>query len=148
MPTWAIVLTQLVALYGAILGTYGAVLSTLNFRRAGPKLRFDARVDRGTFIQIDVANYGGRPTTLTKIVVHDFETPRSWSRLWNRVTRRTLIVHPTLPFELQPGGVWSTGTLMDRRTREALYFDLYLYHSHSAKPMRRRVRPSAAPPGP
>ena len=139
MPTWAIVLTQLVALYGAILGTYGAVLSTLNFRRAGPKLRFDARVDRGTFIQIDVADSGDRPTTLTKIVVHDFENPRA-SRWWNRPTRRSLIVHPTLPFELQPGGVWSSGTVMDRGTREALYFDLYLYHSHSAKPMRRRVR--------
>ena len=118
---------------------WSAVLSTLNFLRAGPKLRFNARVHRGTFVQIDVANYGGRPTTLTKIDIHHFE---------DRATRTSHFVHPTLPFELQPGGVWSAGTPMDRETMEALYFDLYLYHSHSAKPMRKRVRPRSAPPGP
>jgi hypothetical protein len=141
MPIWAIVLTQAVALYGA-------VLSTFIFLGARPKLRFNARVDRGMFVQIDVANYGGRPTTLTKIVIHHFENPRSWARLGNRAIRTSLIVDPTLPFELQPGGVWSGRTLMDRRTREALCFDLYLYHSHSAKPMRRRVRFRSAPPDP
>ena len=47
-------------------------------------------------VRIDVANYGGRPTTLTKIDIHHFE---------DRATRTSHFVHPTLPFELQPGGV-------------------------------------------
>ena len=130
---WTAVIALLIALYGA-------VLSTLNFLRAGPKLRFNARVDRGTMLQIDVANYGGRSTTLTKIVFLHFENSRSWAQLSNRVTKRSLFVDPTLPYELQPGGVWSGRMHMDRAVTEASYFDLCLYHSHSTRPMRTRVR--------
>ena len=141
MPIWAIVLTQLVALYGAI-------LSTLNFLRAGPKLRFNAWVDRGTMLQVDVANYGGRSTTLTRIMVLYFENPRSWARLRNRATRTSFFIAPNqqFPFELQSGGVWSGRAPMDRVTTGALYLDLY--HSHSTKPVRTRVRDkSTLPPG-
>jgi hypothetical protein len=92
------------AVIALLLALYGAILSTLNFLRAWPKLRLNARVDGGTILRIDVANNGGRPTTLMKIVIHHFENPRSWAR--NRATRTPLIVDRTLPFELQPGGVW------------------------------------------
>ena len=106
MPDWTAVAALLIALYGA-------ALSTLNFLRARPKLRFNAWVDRGTFLQIDVANYGDRLTTLTKIVIRDFENPRSWGRLRNRATRTSLFVDPTLPFphELQPGVSGAAGRL-------------------------------------
>jgi hypothetical protein len=136
---------QWTAVIALLVGLYGAGLSTLNFLGARLRLRFNARVDGGTVLQIDVANHGGRSTTLTKIMIHHFESPRSWARLWNRATRTSRIVAQTLPFELQPGGVWSGRTLMDRKTMEALYFDLCLYHSRSTKPVRTRVRPSAAP---
>jgi hypothetical protein len=114
------------AVIALLVALYGAGLSTLNSRRAGPKLRFNAHVDRGTILQIDVANYGGRPTTLTKVVIHHFDNRRSWARPWYRATRTSRIVHPELPFELQSGGDWSGRTHMERGTREASYFDLYL----------------------
>jgi hypothetical protein len=131
---------QWTAVIALLVGLYGAILSTLNFLGARLKLRFNARVDRGTILQIDVSNYGGRPTTLTKIVIHRFENPRSWARLWNRATGTSLIGDQTLPFELQPGGVWIGRAHMDRETMGALYLDLCLYHSHSTKSVRTRVR--------
>jgi hypothetical protein len=74
MPTWAIVITQVIAVYGAL-------LSTLNFLRAGPKLRFKAEpVARAPFleptadfVQTEVTNDGGRPTTLTSITIRYFD---------------------------------------------------------------------------
>jgi hypothetical protein len=139
MPEWTAVAAFIIALYGAI-------LSTLNFLRAGPKLRLNAHVDRGTILQIDVDNYGGQSTTLTKIMIRYFESQRSWARLRNSATRTSLIIDPTLPFELQSGGVWSGRAPMDRGTTGALYLDLY--HSHSTKPVRTRVLDkSTLPPG-
>ncbi len=51
-------MTDWTAVAALVIALYGAGLSALNFLRAKPKLRFNARVDRGTFVQIDVANYG------------------------------------------------------------------------------------------
>jgi hypothetical protein len=136
------------AVIAFLVALYGAGLSTLNFLRAGPKLRFNAWVDRGIMLQIDATNYGGRSTTLTKIVIRYFENPRSWARLRNRATRTSLFIDPNQPFphELQPGGLWSGRLHMDRGTTGALYLDLY--HSHSTKPVRTRVRDkSTLPPG-
>jgi hypothetical protein len=82
----------------------------------------------------------------TKIMIRYFESQRSWARLRNSATRTSLIIDPTLPFELQPGGVWSGRAPMDRGTTGALYLDLY--HSHSTKPVRTRVLDkSTLPPG-
>ena len=136
--------TDWTAVAALLIAIYGAFLSTLNFRRAGPNLRFNPRVT-GDILQIDVDNYGGRSTTLTKIVIHHFDNRQSWARLRNRATRTSRFVHPTLPYELQPGGVWNGGMPMDRGMMKALYFDVCLYHSHSTKPMRRRVRVRSAP---
>ena len=109
---------QWTAVIALLVGLYGAVLSTLNFLRAGPKLRLNAHVDRGTVLQIDVDNYGGQSTTLTKIMIRYFENPRSWARLRNRATGTSLFIDPNLPLphELQPGGVWSGRMHMDRGT--------------------------------
>src|SRR5262249_5581854 len=112
---WGTVITGLVAVYGAVLGT-------LNFRRAGPKLRCQVRTGmtlvpsdrKRTFIQTEVINYGDRPTTLTNIVVCYFEKRCSWSRLRNRATIRAVLNNPNpekpFPYELKPGGVWSALT--------------------------------------
>ena len=145
---WGTVITGLVAVYGAVLGT-------LNFRRAGPKLRCEIRTgmtlipadgDR-TYIQTEVINYGDRLTTLTNIVVCYFEKRCSWARLLNRATIAAVLNNPNpekpLPYELKPGGAWSALTeqepeLQDWGTRGALYFDLY--HSHHKSPVRKRVR--------
>ena len=157
MPTWAIIITQVIAVYGAL-------LSTLNFLRAGPKLRFKAEpVARAPFleptadfVQTEVTNDGGRPTTLTSITIRYFNNRWSWARLRNRPTKEAVFydrypVQP-LPYKLKPGGVWrgscvwrgSTpqADLTGWGTKGAWYFDLY--HSHSARPVRKRVRFKAA----
>ena len=143
---WGTVITGLVAVYGA-------VLSTLNYRRAGPKLRFEIRTrmvvvpsdDKRTYTATKVTNYGDRATTLTNIVVYYFEKPWSWARLRNRPTKAGVLTLPNsqqpLPWELKPGTVWNGLTeqkpLMGWGTG-ALYFDLC--HSHHNKTVRRRVR--------
>jgi hypothetical protein len=108
---WGTVITGLVPVYGA-------VLSTLNYHRAGPKLRFTVRTgmvlvpsdDKRTFIATQVTNYGDRPTTLTNIVFYYFETPWSWGRLRNRPTKAGVLNLPNpqqpFPWELKPGAMW------------------------------------------
>jgi hypothetical protein len=145
---WGTVITGAVALYGA-------ALSTFNFLRAGPKLRFTVRPgmvvvpsdDKKTFVQTEVTNYGDRPTTLRTIDLRYFEKPWSWARLRNRATKAAVLNNPNpaqpLPYELKPGAVWSGLTaqepqLVNWGTEGALYFDLY--HSHRSKPVRKRVR--------
>ncbi len=138
-----------------VIAVYGAALSTLNFLRAGPKLRLNVRPgmvlvpsdDKRTFIQTEVTNFGDRPTTLTNIGIRYFEKPWSWEHLRNRATKAAVLNDPNpaqrFPFELKPGGVWRGLTpqepqLVDWGLKGALYFDLY--HSHRTKPMRKRVR--------
>lgn len=148
---WGTVLTGITA----IVALYGAFLSTLNFRRAGPKLRFEVRTgmilvpsnDKRSFVQTEVTNYGDRPTTLTNIALYYFDKRWSWAHLRNRSTKAAVLNDPNpsqpFPCELKPGGVWrgqteQTPELVGWGTKGALYFDLY--HSHRAQPIRKRVR--------
>jgi hypothetical protein len=138
-----------------LVAVYGAVLSTLNYPRAGPKLRFEVwtgmvlvpSTDKNTYIQTKVTNYGDRSTTLTNIVTYYFAKPWSWARLRNRATKAAVLKDPNpaqpLPCELKPGGVWSglvaqDPELVEWGTKGALYCDLY--HSHRTKPVRKRMR--------
>ena len=156
MPIWAIVLTQAVALYGAILGT-------LNFLRAGPKLRFKVQTGvvvnpwgssggPATIVKVDVTNYGDRPTTLTSMTVRYFERRLSWGWLRNRATRESALhLSAVLPSELKSGNVWGGYMLQAQFTdgggaKGVWYF--YLHHSHSSKPMRKRVRFRSTPSDP
>jgi hypothetical protein len=98
-----------------VVAVYGAALSTFNFLRAGPKLRFTVRPgmvvvpsdDKRTFIQTEVTNYGDRPTTLRTIGLRYFEKPWSWARLRNHATNTAVLNDPNpaqpLPYELKPG---------------------------------------------
>jgi hypothetical protein len=69
------------------------------------------------------------------------------ARLRNRPTKAAVLNDPNpaqpFPCELKPGGVWRGLTpqepeLVDWGRNGGLYFDLY--HSHRAKPVRKRVR--------
>jgi len=153
MPKWSEVPWGTIVT-GAV-AVYGAALSTFNFLRAGPKIRFNVRTgmvvvpsdDKKTFVQTEVINYGDRATTLRTIDLRYFEKPWSWARLRNRATEAAVLNNPNpaqpLPWELKPGAVWSGLTaqepeLVEWGTKGALYCDLY--HSHRARPVRKRVR--------
>jgi len=140
-------------------GTILAVIVALYLsRRAGPKLRFKVLAQRvlsddrkNKFFQTEVTNYGDRPTTLTNIALAHFESEWSWARLRNRPMAAAVLVNAhipnsnvsqPLPCELKPGGVWRGLTAqapeLEMWARKGvLYFDLY--HSHSVKPIRKRV---------
>jgi hypothetical protein len=105
-------------------------------------------------VQIEVTNYGGRPTTLKNITVRYFKH-RRWEWLRNRAAREAVFLDdrlglPGLPFELNPGGVWSGSTrqskFMDWGPKGVWYFELH--HSDRRRPLRKRVYIRPAPPGP
>jgi hypothetical protein len=148
--------TGIVAWWGAILSTVVFLWDVYKFRTAGPKLRFSVRTgmqsinlpgfDGKTLIQTEVTNCGERPTTLRTVGLYYFEHPLSWSRFRNRPTKAAILPDPNpgrpFPFELKPGAVWTGLTeqipeIEEWATKGILYFDLY--HSHSEKPIRRRV---------
>jgi hypothetical protein len=151
MPIWS----EVQPWATAVIALYGAALSTFNFFRAGPKLRFEVRSDmvlipsndEATYISTEVTNHGDRPTTLTNIVIRYFEHPWSWARLRNRATKCAVLNNPNpnqpFPFELKPGTIWRGLTLQEPKlvdwgNKGVLYFELS--HSHSTKPTRVRVR--------
>jgi hypothetical protein len=97
MPKWSEVPWGTIVT-GAV-AVYGAALSTFNFLRAGPKIRFNVRTgmvvvpsdDKKTFVQTEVINYGDRATTLRTIDLRYFEKPWSWARLRNRATEAAVL---------------------------------------------------------
>jgi len=148
--------TGIVAWWGAILSTIVFLWDIYKFRTAGPKLRFSVRTGMQSInmppyngkklIQTEVTNYGERPTTLTNIGLYYFEKPLSWARLRNRPTKAAILANPNpaqpFPCELRPGAVWRGLTeqvpeIEKWATKGIVYFDLH--HSHSDKPIRRRV---------
>jgi hypothetical protein len=149
MPEWTAVAALVIAVYGAI-------LSTLNFLRAGPKLRFKVQPgmvltpsdDNQTYVLTEVTNRGDRPTTLTNIAVRYFDSPRSWARVRNRATKAGVLNDPNpaqpFPCELKPGGVWRGLTpqseLVSWGTTKGGLWSFELHHSHSSRPVRMRVR--------
>ncbi len=104
------------------------------------------RYDGKRLIQTEVTNYGERPTTLINITLYYFERPWSWAHLRNRPTKAAILADPNpaqpFPCELRPGAVWRGLTeqvpeIEKWATEGIMYFDLH--HSHSHKPIRRRV---------
>jgi hypothetical protein len=149
--------TAILAWWGASLSTVVFLWDIYKFRTAGPKLRFSVRAGMQSvnmpeyegkmLIQTEVTNCGERPTTLTNIGLCYFERPWSWARLRNRPSKAAVLADPNprqpFPCELKPGAVWRGLTeqvpqVEEWATKGLLYFDLY--HSHRAKPIRRRIR--------
>jgi hypothetical protein len=109
------------AVITAVVALYGAALSTFNFLRAGPKLRFTVRPGMVVVPSADPSDVctnrshqlRDRPTTLRTIDLRYFEKPWSWARLWNRATKAAVLTDPNpaqpLPYELKPG-VSGTGS--------------------------------------
>jgi hypothetical protein len=160
MPKWSQVPwgTVLTGITGTV-ALYGAVLSTLNYWRAGPRLSVLVHTgmiivpsnDKRRFIQTEVTNYGDRPATLTNIALYHFEKPWSWAYLRNRATNTAVLNNPNpekpFPYELKPGGVWcglATGA-GDREVGHERGLVFQPFPFASTKPKRKRVRFS--PPG-
>jgi hypothetical protein len=142
---FAMSLTTLAAWWGAILSTGGFLWDIYKYRRAGPKLRFHVRNGK-RLLQIEVINYGERPTTLTNVTLYYFEKLWSLSRLRNRPTTAAVLLFlaETQPFpcELKAGAIWRGHTeqvpeIEKWATKGVLYCDLH--HSHREKPIRQRV---------
>jgi hypothetical protein len=146
--------TTLVAWWGATLSTVVFIWDIIKWRKAGPKLRFSVRTgmrtlnvsafDGRTLISLEATNFGDRPTTITNICYVYF--PNRWALLRNRAPGGWVANQPSpaqpLPFELKPGTVWMGFTDQTPDFEEkarAGYLMCDLYHSHTPKPIRRRV---------
>jgi len=100
--------------------------------------------DGQTLIAVNVTNCGDRPTTITNLGYLYFEK-RRFHR--SKIPDKAAIVPvpstvQRLPFELKPGALWTGLAVQDSEiegwaTGGTLY--MVLYHSHSEKPLRRRV---------
>jgi hypothetical protein len=149
-------LTTFAAWWGAVLSTGGVLWDIYKYRHSGPKLRFHVRTGMKSIgmpssngkrlLQIEVINYGERPTTLTNVTLYYFEKLWSLSRLRNRPTTAAVLLFlaETQPFpcELKAGAIWRGHTeqvpeIEKWATKGVLYCDLH--HSHREKPIRRRV---------
>jgi len=145
--------TKLLAWWGAILSTIVFGWDVYKFRSAGPRLRFSIRTGMETIgvphyegkalICAEVTNIGDRSTTITNLGYEHFG---KGLRFINRKNdKAAVILVPSLaqplPFELKPGAVWTGLALQDEiekwPTTGVLY--MVLCHSHSKKPLRRRV---------
>jgi len=155
--------TVIVAWWGAILSSIVFAWDIYKYFHAGPKLRFSVQTGMKTInmplydgkrvILANVTNYGDRPTTITNLGYLYFKK-RRFRR--SRIPDKAAIVpNPStaqpLPFELKPGTVWMGIAHQDTEIEEwatggILY--MALYHSHSEKPLLRRVivhHPATAP---
>ncbi len=148
--------TGIVAWWGAILSTIVFLWDVYKFRTAGAKLRFSVRTGMQS---INVPSFDGKTSFKPKrrITVSDLPRLQILACTISRIDGHGLacgIVLPRpqsyliqtqaqpFPCELKPGAVWRGLTEQVPQIEEwarkgILYFDLY--HSHSEKPIRRRV---------
>lgn len=147
--------TLFIALWGAILSTVVFLWDIYKWRTAGPKLRFVMQAymepvnwpehDGKRFITFTVTNYGDRPTTITDLGYFYYRN-RRWISRKTPPDKCALVVGPSpaqpLPFELKPGTRWIGMTFqtpdIEQLSREGKLFFL-LHHSHSEKPVKRRL---------
>ena len=158
--------TELFARWGAGLSTVVFAWDVYKWRTSGPRIRFafetgmeamDVPEYQGkTIARITVTNYGSRPTTLKNVGYLQFVKERFPSKIRRRIPffwksnqkpDWSAVIFPRtkdeLPFELRPGSIWVGLTeqnleIEQRSKQSGLY--CYLWHSHSEKPLRRRVR--------
>jgi hypothetical protein len=146
--------TKVVAWWGAILSTTVFLWDIYKHKTAGPRLRFTVQTgmqalnmpmyEGRMLIRANVTNYGDRPTTITNLGYLYYEKRRFVRK---RVPDKAAIVpNPSiaqpLPFELRPGALWTGIAIQDREIENWAIggiLDMVIYHSHTSKPMRRRV---------
>ncbi len=94
-------------------------------------------------IVANVTNYGDRPTTINALCYFYYEK----QKLFRKTPWRCYVVPnqndaQELPFELKPGTEWRGLAIQDPEVEDMAQtgvLDLLVYHSHSTKPLRRRV---------
>jgi hypothetical protein len=146
--------TKIVAWWGAILSTIVFLWDIYKHRTAGPRLRFTAQpgmetlnlpmYEGMTVILANVTNYGDRSTTITNLGYLYFKGRQFFRKKMS--DKAAIVPNPSaalpLPFELKPGVVWMGIAIQDPQIEEWAttgILDMMLYHSHSQKPLRRRV---------
>ena len=146
--------TEIVAWWGAVLATIVFLWDIYKWWTVGPKLRVSVQTgmesinmpqyEGKTLILVNVSNYGDRPTTITNLGYLYFTT--FWKRARHRPDKAAIVPNPSdtqrLPFELKQGNLWSGIAIQDEQVtawaKEGLLYCV-LYHSHSERPIYRRV---------
>ena len=146
--------TGIVAWWGAILSTVVFLWDVYKHRTAGPKIRFTVQTGMESvnmpvyegqkLILANVTNYGDRPTTINSVGYLYFNGRRFWRK--KKPDKAAIVPNPSiaqpLPFELRPGTTWMGIAIQNADIEtwsQTGILDMMLYHSHSKKPLRRRV---------
>ena len=148
--------TVAIAVYAAVVATAVAVWDIAKWKLQGPRLQVEAQAgmklyggeapDERTYIVMRVTNRGDRPTTITNMGYLQYRD--DFVAWWNRNgnTFAAIVPHPSdaqrLPFVLAPGVQWvGMGEQDVELTRLAKTSCLMcaIYHSHTNKPIMRRV---------
>jgi len=141
--------TEIVAWWGAVLATIVFLWDIYKWWTVGPKLRISVQtgiesIKGKPLILVNVSNYGDRPTTITNLRYLYFTN--FWKRVRRRPDKAAIGPKPSdaqrLPFELKQGNLWSGIASQDEQVttwaKEGLLYCV-LYHSHSERPIYRRV---------
>lgn len=145
---------NLVAIYAAVVSTFGLLWQIWQWWHHGPRLVVSARSgmkmvvgpmpDPDSYIAINVSNNGDRKTTITH--VHGYTYTNNWNRLRNLPANAFIVGHQTqgqnAPFEIDAG---STFMSLFRQEEELEQWSrtLLLYvgisHSGARRPILKRI---------
>lgn len=123
--------TDILALWGAILSTIVLVWDIAKWHLSGPKLRLNVNTgmksvnipeyEGKTLIHATITNYGDRPTTLTHLVFKHY--PKGQKRFRRQADKNLWVGNPSpavpLPYELKPGQMWNGTAFQDDILTEA-----------------------------
>lgn len=161
--------TDIVAWWGAVIGTVILLWDIYKWRTAGARLRmsvstgmlmikesyWDTTPDDKLHIVVKLSNYGDRSTTITHLIFKAY--PTWFARLLDRPEASFIANNPSpgqpIPYELMAGGIW-TGVTDQSPDFEKFSVDSHLIaevvHSHSTKSVTARIviRQKKQTPGP
>jgi hypothetical protein len=147
--------TDILALWGAILSTTVLVWDIAKWRMAGPKLQLTVNFDMKSvgipqyegkiLITAYVVNNGDRSTTITHMAFAHYKS--LWDFLRNKTDKNLLVMNPNtdlrLPYELKPGRMWDGIAFQDNVMHECHgpgYLACQIFHTHRNRPVRSVIR--------
>ncbi|CAM2164966.1 conserved hypothetical protein [Paraburkholderia sacchari] len=145
-----------IAAYAAVISTFVFGWDIYKFLDSGPKVRLTAntgmklvgggKIDPKTYISATAVNVGDRPTTITNLGILYYA---SWISLLRRKADQAFIVTTpsqaqVIPYRFEPGAQWMGMCDQDENSVKMMtegYLYIVLYHAHSGKGIRCRLRP-------
>ena len=141
--------------YASVVATAALALEIRRWFETGPRLKLTViprsrlvggvTEDKNVYLTARITNTGNLPTTILNFALLEYKS--YLNKIWGRACNSAIVPNPAsggrmLPYVLQPGTEWTGSTFYDVDLEQWVATGrlfVAIYHSHSSRPVLRRV---------